>query len=31
LTERKRAQREKELETELAGDTDQSVSKHPAE
>ncbi len=31
LTEKKRAQRDKALEDELAGDTGQSVSKHPAE
>ncbi|HZF33035.1 MAG TPA: twin-arginine translocase subunit TatC, partial [Candidatus Angelobacter sp.] len=31
LTEKKREQREKEAEAELAGETGQSVSKHPAE
>ncbi len=31
MTEKKRAQRDKELEAELAGDAGQSVSKHPAE
>jgi sec-independent protein translocase protein TatC len=31
MTEKKRARRDKVLEAELAGDTGQSVSKHPAE